>query len=202
MNFSFILVVLVGLSLACAKKADSQSGKNPDSDGWVVYEDDMFRVAYPPNSEVVGTTGNKQDPAAPSLAIIPPPAAGKSVIGAFVLQLDKDSKGMLLRDGIEAELKRSKANRGVVIGPPKEVSVVNGRCLGALVISPTSNCEKGHGSCFAPIFSTLCDGPSGKRFTASTVLSSGPSRDSLSPQAQREAVTYERILRSLEFKKS
>lgn len=201
MNPRAFIITLLAFAAACSKTPNSQTNKSGAIEGWPLYEDDVFRVNYPPNSEIVGVTGNKQDPSSPTLGVIPP-AAGKSVIGGFFLQLDTNSKGMLLRDGIEAEIKRTKGDRGVVLAPPKEIPVSNGRCLGTIVVSPTTNCEKGAGSCFAPIFAMLCDGPNGARYTAGTVLSSGSSRDSMSPQAQQEAATYERILRSLEFKKS
>lgn len=202
MNSRLLLATLLSVTLGCSKGPSPQANQTSVPDGWAQYEDDMFRVSYPPNSEIVGVTGNKQNPSSPSLGVIPPPAAGKTVIGGFFLQLDTTSKGMLLRDGIEAELKRTKGDRGVVLSPPKEIPVANGRCLGTIVITPTSNCEKNAGSCFAPVFSMLCDAQNGARYTAGTVLSNGQTRDQLSPQAQQEAAVYERILRSLEFKKS
>ena len=196
---AFVLLTLV----ACGKAPNpSTATQESQSDGWLTYEDDMFRAKYPPNSEVFGAKDSKQDPANPSFGIIPPPAAGNTVIGAFTIQPDKSSQGMLLRDGVEAAIRKAKGERGIVLSPPKEIGVANGRCLGAIVITPTTSCEKGTGSCFSPIFSMLCDGQNGARYTASTVLSSSASRDRLSPQAQQEAATYERILRSLEFKKS
>lgn len=203
MNLRIPILVLSAILVACSNKGDSQTAK-PTSipDGWPIYEDNLFRVAYPPNSEIAGAPEGKQDPLNPSLGVVPPPAAGSSVIGGFFLQPDRTSKGMLLRDGIEAELRKAKGDRGVVLAPAKEISVGNGRCLGSIVIIPTTNCAKNSGSCFAPVFSVLCDGPNGSRYTAGTVLSSSANRDRLSPQAQQEAATYERILRSLEFKKS
>lgn len=196
------LSVLLFTLVACGKAPNPPAVGKEQADDWLTYEDDMFRAKYPPNSEVFGAKDSKQDPSKPSFGIIPPPAAGNSFIGAFTLQPDTASKGMLLRDGVEAAIKKTKGERGIVLSPPKEISVANGRCLGTIVITPTTNCEKGTGSCFSPIFPMLCDGQNGARYTASTVLSSSASRDRLSPQAQQEAATYERILRSLEFKKS
>lgn len=168
----------------------------------MIYEDDMFRVAYPPNSDVAGAEGGRQDPNNPTLGIVPPPAAGNSVVGAFVLRFDKASHGMLLRDGIAAEINRDRDKRQVILGPVRETVVGNGRCLSTIVISQERYCAKDAGSCYAPVASVLCDGPNGTRYSVGTVFSVGPSPDRLSPKAQQEAVVYERILRSLEFKKS
>lgn len=162
----------------------------------------MFRVAYPPKSDVAGAEGGRQDPRNPTLGIVPPPAAGNSVIGGFVIQVDKASQGMLLRDGIEAYLKRDRVEREFTLSPIREVMVGNGRCLGTTVISPSRNCRKDAGSCYASVVHFLCDGPNGARYATFSVLSTGPSPDKLSPQAQQEAAIYERMLRSLEFKKS
>jgi hypothetical protein len=194
-------LVLVG----CAKTSDGETTAKkgpPTTDGWAVYEDDMFKAEYPTGSEVFGANSGKQDPKFPNLGIVPPPHAHKAATGGFFLQPDKVTANMLLRDAIQNEISRIKGKGGVLITQPRDISVSNGRCINALVVAPTDNCPKNSGSCFSPLVLTQCDSSMGARFTAGTVLSVGPARDGLSPQARQEVAVYERILRSLEFKKS
>lgn len=195
------LIALVG----CAKTSDGAATSKKETlptDGWAVYEDDMFKAEYPTGSEVFGANSGKQDPKFPNLGIVPPPHAHKAATGGFFLQPDKVTANMLLRDAIQNEISRVKSKGGVLIAQPRDISVNNGRCINALVVAPTENCPKNSGSCFSPLVLTQCDSSLGARFTASTVLSVGSARDGLSPQARQEVAVYERILRSLEFKKS
>lgn len=172
------------------------------ADGWTTYEDDWFRVSYPVGSEVAGAESGRQDPKSPMFGVIPPGGVEFGVNGAFTLQLDTKSKGMLLRDAIESERKGKPEDRRVALTSPAEVKVKNGRCLMAAYTWPFDRCEKDQGSCYAASIATLCDDFAGRRYRASTVLSRGRDPKAMSADAQKQAATYERILRSLEFKKS
>ena len=202
-----ILVAAVVILQACAKSPDStssvtQTASKTSTDGWLTYEDDMFKAQYPPGSQVTGASNGIQNQKHPMLFLVPPPHANLTGIGGLMLQPDTVTKNMLLRDALQSDILRYKKERGAVLMPPRDIPVTNGRCISAVITSPAEFCPKGTGSCFAGGFLTQCDGPNGARYNAHTALSVGPSRDALSPQAQKEAATYERMLRSLEFKKS
>lgn len=191
---------------ACGRSSPPASSENrPKSDssdsGWLTYEDDWIKVRYPENSDISKAENGKQDKNFPTFAAVPKTAGG-GVFGAFTLQPDTVTKGMLLRDAIQSEVSTHIKPRGSILTPPREIKVGNGKCLSAIVTSPAERCEKGTGTCHTPFFLTLCDGPDGRRYTATTLLSSTRDPNTLPIQAQQEAATYERILRSLEFKKS
>lgn len=197
------LVTIVGCNKSPeqAVKAAAESSVASIQDGWQAYEDDWIRIRYPQNTDIGGAEAGKQNPAAPTFAAVPKTNNG-DVAGAFTLQLDPKTKGMLLRDAIQSEVTSRINPRGVVLAAPREVKVGNGKCLSAVVTTPSEHCAKGTGSCHIPFYLTLCDGPDGRRYTATTMLSTSQNPNALSPQAQQQAATYERILRSLEFKKS
>lgn len=169
--------------------------------GWKIYEDDWIKVSYPEGSEVAGAPNGVQEANRPMFGVVPP-GAGGGIDGTFSLQLDPTTKGMLLRDAIQTGLKGKGPEPQFVIAPPVDVKVGNGKCLTARVTRRFDNCPKNQGACYSASVITLCDDFAGRRYTASTVLSRGNDPRSLSPAAQREAAIYERILRSLEFKKS
>jgi hypothetical protein len=150
---------------------------------------------------VAGAKDGKQDAKNPMFGVIPPDAEF-GVHGAFTLQLDRKSQGMLIRDAIEAELRGKESERRTVLNTPTEIRIKNGRCLSAAYSWPFDHCEKNEGTCYASSIATVCDDYAGRRYTASTVLSRGKDPKVFSPKAQQQAATYERILRSLEFKKS
>jgi len=201
------LVAAVFILQACAKSPDSTSSstqavsKAAPADGWLTYEDDMFKAQYPPGSQVTGANNGKQDPKHLVLFIVPLPHAHLTGTGGLMLQLDRITKNMLLRDALQSDILRYRRERGAMLMPPRDIPVKNGRCISALVTAQAEFCPKNTGSCFAPLMLTQCDGPNGARYNANCALSVGPSMDVLSPQAQKEAATYERMLRSLEFKK-
>ena len=199
-----LLVAFAGLfssSGSSASPAPAKEASAPHVDDWLTYEDDMFKAQYPPGSDVSGKFRGKQDPANIHLFIVPLPHARLTGTGGLMLQRDKITKNMLLRDALQSDIIRYKKERGALLIAPRDVPVKNGRCISALITAPAQFCPKNTGSCFAPFRLTQCDGPNGERYNANTFFSVGPSRDALSPQAQKEAATYERMLRSLEFKK-
>lgn len=200
-----ILILLALFAISCNRPSgevtssvDPRSTTPPD---WQVFEDDWFKVSYPSGSDVGGGPDGKQDPKFPTLAVVPP-TAGDKIHGAFTLQFEKRTAGMLLRDAIQSEVESGIEPRGVMVSAPREIKVSNGKCMSAIVSAPFDRCPKDSGNCFSPTIYTLCDDVAGRRFTAMTMLSRGKDIKALSPQAQQEAATYERILRSLEFKKS
>lgn len=198
------IAILTAAFIACSKSPNptahsTVTGTTPN--GWLVYEDDMFKTAYPPQSLLEGANEGKQNPKNVYLSIIPPPH-NQGGVGGFHLMPDSVTKNMLLRDALQSDIMRFKGTTGSLIAGPKDVPVKNGRCISALVVTPADNCPKNAGSCYSPLYLTQCDGPDGTRYNAHTGLSVGQSRSALAPQAQQEAATYERILRSLEFKKS
>lgn len=203
MGFAIIAVV-IGLMSGCGKASETASAlnsKSSETDGWLVYEDDVFKTIYPPQSELSGARDGKQDPKNVYLSIVPPPH-DQGGIGGFHLLPDGMTKNMLLRDALQSDIARFKGDKGLLIAGPKDVTVGNGRCITALVVAPADSCPKNAGSCYSPLYVTQCDGPNGARYNAHTALSAGPARNALSPRAQTEARVYELILRSLEFKKS
>lgn len=201
------LIAVLGPLAACGKPASTASA--PDTapaapqtaKGWLIYEDNWIRVAYPEGSEVAGAPDGKQDLNSPTFGVVPP-KAGDQFMGAFTLQLDSKTKGMLLRDAIQSEIKSTVVTTKRVLAPPRDVKVGNGRCLSSLVTWPFDRCPKDQGTCYSAAIKTLCDDYAGRRYLATTMLSRGTDPNRLSPQAQQEAAVYERILRSLEFKKS
>lgn len=195
---SLFLTACGNSSSSAVPQANSPSAAQ---DGWGIYEDDWFRVQYPAGSDVAGGAEGKQNPDFPTLAVVPP-SSKQNTFGAFTLQFDSATKGMLLRDAIEASVKKAISPRGAILVHPQEVKVANGKCLTGVASRPDEHCPKGTGSCFTPFIVTVCDDKAGRRYTADTLLSMGKDPKALSPQAQQEAAVYERILRSLEFKKS
>lgn len=203
--------LIVGFALiaafsACGKPSAGPAAASPDAETapkqvWKTYEDDWIRVQYPEKSDVGGAENGRQSKTFPTFAAVPQSPSG-SVLGAFTLQLDPKTKGILLRDAIQTEISSHIKPRGALLFGPRDIKIGNGKCLNALVTAPSEFCSKGEGSCHTPYFLTLCDGPDGRRYTATTLLSTTRDPNSLSPQAQQEAAVYERILRSLEFKKS
>lgn len=170
--------------------------------GWNTYEDDWFRISYPEGSDVGGAQNGKQNPKFPTLAAIPKSAEPGGGFGAFTLQFDVKTNGMLLRDALQSQIAHHTKPRGALLVPPREVKVGNGKCMSAVASWPFDNCPNGQGSCFSASILTVCDDFAGRRYTANSLLSRGKNPQQLSPQAQQEAAVYERILRSLEFKKS
>lgn len=199
-RYAAILLLFAGCGKHTTAATSTALPRNPGIRGWLVYEDDVFRVEYPPGSEVAGAVNGKQDAKRPMLGIVPPPAAGRSMYGALSLQPDSRTVGMLLRDALESKVRDLTKSRGTVITGPQEFKVTNGKCLGAIVLAPIDSCPKNHGSCFGSFYKTQCDAADGRRYDASTVMSDSTSESSLSPEAQMEAETYERMLNSLTFK--
>ncbi len=202
-SWLFPLVVL--LFPACAKGPGAGPVKptataQPAEAGWLVYEDDWVRAAYPPGSDVVGAEGGRQNRENPNLIIVPPPEAGKTVIGGVAIQLHPRTKGMLLRDAIHSEVQLAANARAAVLSGPKAMNVKNARCMGVLINAPSDYCPVGGGKCFLPTYRTLCDGPDGRRYDIMSVLTKGGRLDALAPVAQQQAALYDRILASLEFK--
>lgn len=199
----FLILLVSGCGKPSAGTASNatSTANNPQPDNWLIFEDDWFRIAYPAGSDVGGGPDGKQDPKFPTLAVVPPTAGG-GIHGAFTLQFEKRTTGMLLRDAIQSEVESGLKNRGMVLSAPREIKVSNGKCMSAVTSRPFDHCPKDSGNCYASTIHTLCDDGAGRRFTAMTLLSVGPNQKGLTAQAQQEAATYERILRSLEFKKS
>ena len=196
----FVLGFLVG----CSKSPDAASTSKSVStlpEGWRVYEDDMFKTVYPPDSILEGAKGGIQNPKNIYLSIIPP-NDNRGGLGALFVAQDDVTKNMLLRDAIESDIPRYKGPSGVVVATPKEVPVGNGRCLTALVITPSDACAQKTGPCYSPLILTQCDAPGGVRYNVHTGLAEGPSKTALSEKAQQQAAVYERMLRALEFKKT
>lgn len=207
MRCFFIPLLFVFLAVGCKNHtAPVVSNSTPDSSqtlpaGWKIYEDDWIKVAYPEGSEIAGAPNGAQETNRPMFGVIPP-GAGGGLDGTFSIQLDPVTKGMLLRDAIQTAVKGKGPEPQLVIAPPVDIRVGNGKCMTAVVTWRFDYCPKNQGACYSASVITLCDDFAGRRYTASTVLSRGSDPRSLSPAAQREAATYERILRSLEFKKS
>lgn len=197
---SFVLVLALA---ACGKSPEvsSQPTSQKANDSWQSYEDAWIKVSYPPGSELVGAPGEKQDLKNPQFGVVPPESEF-GVHGAFTLQLDSKTKGMLLRDAMQSEMNSKKELRANVLTSAKEIKVENGRCLVSALTWPFDRCPKDEGQCFAASLITLCDDFAGQRYSATTMLSRSKAASALSPKAQQQAATYERILRSLEFKKS
>lgn len=201
------IAFVIALFAACARPASESTTKAaPDKEaltGWQTFEDDWFRISYPEGSDVGGGPEGKQNPEFPTLAVVPPATkAGKTFSGAFTLQFERRTNGMLLRDAIQSEVQSGLKERGLLLSSIREIKVKNGKCMSAAINRPTEGCPKDSGSCYAPAILTLCDDAAGRRFNATSILSIGSSPSALSSQAQQEAAMYERILRSLEFKKS
>lgn len=206
MKRSVALLAMALSASSCGKPAESPvaSTAAPSpvvGQGWNSFEDDWFKVSYPPGSAVTTTEDGKQNPAFPVLAVIPPEATN-GLAGAFTLQFEKVYTGMLLRDAIQSAVDKSMKSRGKLLIAPREIKVGNGRCMTAMVANPQESCPKDGGNCYFPTLHTLCDDATGRRFTATTLLATGKDPGALSPKAQQEAAVYERILRTLEFKKS
>lgn len=200
----FALLPALLLVLACGKPApvaSAQSSKAEIPEGWAAYEDDWFKVHYPAGSDVGGGPAGKQNPEFPVLGIVPP-SSKEDTFGTFALQPDTVTRGMLLRDAIESEMKKQVTPRGSILLPAREFKVGNGKCLSGITSRPGTNCPKGSGSCYSPVVVTVCDDFSGRRYNIDSPLSGSQDPKGLSPKAQQEAAVYERILRSLEFKKS
>lgn len=202
-----LVIALLGVISGCGKAPSSPSARVADqresgaAPGWLVYEDDWFRVAYPEGSEIGGTLDGKQVPESPTFFVIPP-AAEYGIRGAFTIQFDRKTRGMLLRDAIALEISGKAGEHKRIVAPPREVKVKNGRCLSAGTTELLEGCGENRGSCYLAQIVTLCDDSAGRRYTATTVLSDSTEPGSLSPRAREQAALYERILRSLEFKKS
>ncbi|TBR24482.1 hypothetical protein EPO15_03945 [bacterium] len=201
------IALIVALFTACSRPASDSTMKsvadNKAPVGWQTFEDDWFRVSYPEGSDVGGGPEGKQNPEFPTLAVVPPTTkAGKTFSGAFTLQFEKRTNGMLLRDAIQSEVQSGLKARGVLLSGIREIQVKNGKCMSAAINRPTEGCPKDSGTCYAPAILTLCDDTAGRRFNATSILSISANPSALSSLAQQEAETYERILRSLEFKKS
>ncbi|MBI3298411.1 MAG: hypothetical protein HYZ75_09630 [Elusimicrobia bacterium] len=200
-------LAVAALLLAACKIESAPPAAPTGAAGWQTYEDDWIKASYPTGSQVVGAVDGRQDPAHPSLAIIPPPTVPGTVHGGLAIQLDGKNKGMILRDAIQSELRPDLEKGGLLLVGPKEFDVVNGRCLGALIISSAGDpCPdrapfNGQGTCYTPFYKTQCDDAAGRRLEALSILSLGRAPNGLDPDAKREAAVYERIMNSLEFKK-
>lgn len=200
------LPLFASLALSCGKPqtTSNTSETSPGSavaEGWKTYEDDWFVIHYPEGSDVGGAVDGKQNPKFPTLAVVPK-TAGEGVFGAFTLQFDPQTRGMLLRDAIQSSINSKIKPRGTLVSPPREIKVSNGKCLSAMASAPFDRCPKDQGSCFSAYILTVCDDQAGRRYTADTMLSRGTNANAFSSKAQQEAAIYERILRSLEFKQS
>ena len=187
--------------IAACKKTPTPGATSLEAAGWGVYEDDWIRISYPPNSEVMGADTGKQDPNNPMFAVIPPTAIPNTSQGGLAIQLDTKTKGMLLRDALRSEIQEETNKGGILLSGPKDFKVLNGRCLGAVIISAGDLCKNEQGTCYTPVYTGQCDDAAGRRIRAFSVLSRSHSKNALGPEAQREAATYERIMNTLEFKK-
>ncbi|TPW20356.1 MAG: hypothetical protein FD126_1767 [Elusimicrobia bacterium] len=205
--FPLACALLVLLSACNNSSTPSSSVASPAetsqlAPGWKTYEDDWFRLNYPETSIVAGAKDGKQNPEFPKFAAIPKSEDPGGGFGAFTLQFDVKSKGMLLRDAILSEMSARTKNNGTLLSPAKEVKVGNGRCMSAVASRQLDRCPKDQGSCYSASIVTVCEDYAGRRYSANSLLSHSFDPKQLSPQAQQEAAVYERILRSLEFKKS
>lgn len=169
---------------------------------WKTYEDDWFRINHPPDSYIGGAKNGKQNPQFPTFAAIPKSEDPGGGLGAFTIQFDVQTNGMLLRDAIQFKMSAHTKEQGTLLTPAREITVGNGRCMSAVASLPQDRCPKNQGSCYSASILTVCEDYAGRRYSANSILSHGNDPKRLSPQAQQEAAVYERILRSLEFKKS
>ena len=198
--------LLLCAALACSKKADKAAGKaGAPPEGWFAYEDDWIRAAYPAGAEVVGAPGGKQDRQNPGV-IITPADSKDTMVGSIGVTPEQRYKGMLLRDALASVIREYASQRGGIMGEMRRFPVKNAQCLSAVLMLPPETCPagapfNGQGTCYTPSYTTFCDGPDGNRYQVVSVLTRSRSKDSLIYEAQRQAVTYERFLATLEFKK-
>lgn len=208
MNYFLVIPALLLFQSSCkpvatptTAVAEARKERQLPAD-WKTYEDDWFRINHPPDSYIGGAKNGKQNPKFPTFAAIPRSEEPGGGLGAFTLQFDVQTNGMMLRDAIQFKMSAYTKDKGTLLTPAREIKVGNGRCMSAVASRPEDRCPKDQGSCYSASILTLCEDFAGRRYLADSILSHGNDPKQLSAPAQQEAATYERILRSLEFKKS
>lgn len=193
---------------ACGKTgvdAGTAANSSESKDGWTVYEDEIFRLEKPPKSEIFGPVDGKHDANNPGLSI-EPAESEKTVIGAVAIQTERRYAGMLLRDAAASDAEDF-AKKGGALLAKSQVAAKNGKCIGGVLRNPPQACpavhfDPTHGTCYSSVYRSFCDDPKGNRWEVVMLMPSNTAKDALSPRARQQAAVYERILRSLEFKKS
>lgn len=127
----------------------------------------------------------------------------KDKVGSLVVFHNSKYAEMMLRDGVNAEVKFYADAPGRLLVPPHQISTKNGACLGFVVADPGTDCpdKVKAATCFSIGYAGQCESPFGKRFSVMGIAAIQPSNAKLEPSAVEMAKTFDRIMATLEFKK-
>lgn len=191
------LFALVILAASCKPKAPAPRAAAPD--GWKVYEDARLSVELPSGMSVAVTPHSPTDDS-PEFTM-DPDQAGRSGRATFVV--DDASAGMLPRDAAAAMLGKFIAGGARPLAEIRPLSMKTGSCAVFAAASGGQGCVRTPGNpCHQFYWVGQCDAPDGKRYLYIGDLGDSARADLPPPEFRVHAANHERILRSVELKRT
>ena len=191
-----LLAVLLAVSCKPSKPPASRA---PAPDGWKIYEDARISVELPPGMSVSVTPHSPTD-ASPEFTM-DPDAAGRSGRATFIL--DEASAGMLPRDAAAAMLGKFVAEGARPLAEIRPLAMKGGSCAVFAAASNGQGCVRTPGNpCHQFYWVGQCDAPGGKRYLYIGDLGDSARADLPPAEFRVNAANHERILRSVELKKT
>lgn len=196
------VIILLLAQLGCRPGEQTQAlspGKTNPADGWLVYEDDKFKVAVPPASKASVTARSSED-SSPELTIRPAVAGADGIKATFVVL--EDTPEMMRQDAAEAMLKRYIGDGSKALTKLSPIPMRTGNCVGFAAVSGAQDCGlRESGRCHDHWWVGQCDAPNGKRYLYMGDLGSTANINFPPPGFKQNLAVHERIMRSIEFKK-
>lgn len=200
----FVAVFL--LASACKKEGPSKETVAVPpvaeaSNGWTAYEDEEFRLNIP-SADAVKRSKLSVTNGSPTFSIEHKDSlkAG-GTLSFHPYELDQRSE-LLIRDAAELELKDYIAGGGKTLVGVRVIPMRTGSCAVFTAVAGLDCREPNRDMCAQHHTLAYCDSPKKKRYLFIGDLGATGNVDQRPPGFAENAANFERILRSIEFKKS
>lgn len=197
------LIAAVVFALACKKPAPQaaaheKQSPGASSDGWTTFDDADFRVSVPP-ADMVKRSSLSYAAGFPEFMIDHKDSRVWAGTATFAPH-DRRSE-LMVRDVAELELKDIIAYGGKILAGVHAVPMRTGACAAFTAAASAKDCVT-DGSCGNHLFIAYCDSPLKQRYVFIGNLGASDPPGQRPPNFTENSAAFERILRSIEFKKS
>lgn len=202
-GFLLPFLAVAVLTLACKKpapKVETSEKQSPaaSSDGWTTFEDGDFRLSVPPADKVLRSSLSNID-GFPTFSTDHMDSMGSSGRASFRPYAPRSE--LIIRDAAELELKDFIAGGARVLVGVHAVPMKTGACAAFTAVAGGKDCAT-NSFCGHHMFVAYCDTPLKKRYIFSGNLGDSNQDGQRPPDFAKNSAILDRILRSIEFKKS
>ena len=166
---------------------------------WKVQDDSVIRFEYPPDRRALSDTGAKAYMVMASTALDALPDIESISIGLVNPSSSEASLG--LRESAAEDIRMWLKDNARIVVSPTPLTLRGGRCLRFQLerIIPPYNNEGPHR--YGTELSAKCDASAGGRYTVNSGTENYPDEGKPSPRAREQIQVFERLVKSIEFKK-